>query len=118
MVKRRKQPHPEGLSEQDVSDLIRHHHERRGSFRARPVLLQCLDEFGAPHRGVLTAEVDHSLTVATLMSAKAGDKVVLYDDDAPAGPKSHSGCVSDIRPASRPSDTNLSMNVIYLHIED
>lgn len=112
------EPHPDGLSEKDVSDLIKHHRERRGSFPARPVLIQCLEEFGAPHRGVLTAELGDHYTVATLMSVQAGDKVVLYDDDAPSGPRSHSGIVTDARPASRPSDTNLSMNVIYLQIDD
>jgi len=114
-----KTPHPDGLSEKDVSDLLKHHHERRrGRFKARPVLIQCLDEFGAPHRGVLTAETEQNLTVATLMSAAPGDKIVLYDDNAPDGPKSHSGNILEIRPASRPSDTNLSMNVVYLQVDD
>lgn len=116
---KKKKPHPQSLSENDVMELIdAHHRERRGSFRARPILIQSLNEFGAPHRGVLTADHTSHLTVATLMTAEQGDKVVVYDDFSPDGPQSHSGHIEDVRPASRPSDTQLTMNVFYLRLDD
>jgi len=116
---KKKKTHPHSLSEKDVKKLIdAHHRERRGGFKARPILIQCLNEFGAPHRGVLTADHTSHLTVATLMTVEQGDKVVVYDDLSPDGPQSHSGYVEDIRAANRPSDTQLTMNVIYLRLDD
>ena len=115
---RLKQKPAHGLSQQDVAHIVREgNRERRGSYMVRPILIQRLDEFGSPHQGVLTAEHQGHLTIVALLDLTEGDRVVIYDEEAPDEPRSLSALVRAVRHAARPSDAALHMNVVYVDEE-
>jgi hypothetical protein len=104
-----------GMSPSDVADFIANHvPDRRGSFVARPILLQKLNEFGSPSLAVLTFESAKTLTIAGLLPLQPEDEVVLYDDNAPDGAQSFYGVVEEIRDAIRPTDILKGMRLIYI----
>lgn len=103
------------MTHKEVAEYIANQDtDRRGGFIARPILLQKLNEFGAPNLAVLTFESEKTLTLAGLLPLEANDEVVLYDDNAPDGAQSFYGIVEDVREGVRPTDAIKGMRLIYL----
>lgn len=112
-------PHTPHLNPEEVTAIIEHvDADRRGSFIARPVLLQPLSTFGSPAVAVLTHEDDVSITVASVLMHSPDHRVVIYDDEAPPGARSLFGVIDQIRTASRPSDQTRSISMIYIRKQE
>jgi len=88
--------------------------ERRGHFRPRIVLVQLLSEFGAPNRAVLVGEHEQEFVLALPRALTEGERVLIFDDYAPDGPRDISGIVISSRLADRPGDERLKLVINYV----
>ncbi|MGC9457482.1 MAG: hypothetical protein ACP5DC_08130 [Halothiobacillaceae bacterium] len=122
MTESRRQAGTEGFTEAEAGELARGFDEqdedRRGNFRPRPVLVQALDNFGAPNWGVLVGEREHEFTIASPRGLREGERVVIFDDDAPAGARDIACIVTATRLANRPGDERLKLIINYMVTED
>ena len=88
--------------------------ERRGHFRPRIVLVQLLSKFGAPDRAVLVGEREQEFVLALPRALPNGERVLIFDNSAPDGPRDISGIVISSRRGSRQDDKRLKLVINYV----
>jgi len=107
------------LNPEQVESFIRQHREeRRGSFPARAVQVQKVNEFGKPNVAVLTMDQPELLTIAGIIDLSDSDEVMVYDDNAPEGPQYFYCAVESSHGARRPGDVIEGMSVVYLRKQE
>ncbi|MFP4273339.1 MAG: hypothetical protein ACOC00_00305 [Halothiobacillaceae bacterium] len=115
---RRQQAGTEGFTESEAGELARgfdeQNEDRRGNFRPRPVLVQALGSFGAPNWGVLVGERAHEFTIASPRGLREGERVVIFDEEAPGGTRDIACIVTATRLANRPGDEQLKLVINYM----
>jgi hypothetical protein len=110
-----KEPPAHSLSPEDVASVINTFTaDRRDNHEVRPVYLQPLNTFAPPNVGVLTHEDLRSVTIASIPLDTPDGLVVIYDDEAPQGPRSLIGTIERVRAANRASDHARNMCLIYI----
>ncbi len=67
-----------------------------------------------PNVAVLTHEDPQSVTIASIPLDAPDGLVVIYDDEAPQGPRSLLGTIEHVRAAIRGSDHARNMCLIYI----
>ncbi|HUX83022.1 MAG TPA: hypothetical protein VMV35_09315 [Halothiobacillus sp.] len=113
------EPPAQNLSPEDIESVINTFTtDRRDNHDVRPVYLQPLNAFGPPNVGVLTHEDPKSVTIASIPLDSPDGLVVIYDDEAPQGPRSLIGTIERVRAANRVTDNARNMCLIYILKQD